>query len=129
LHSWGVVARILVIDDDLGWRELYGLELGDAHEILQTADPIEGLDYVYAFAPDLLILDCQMPEMSGPELLATLRTRGIRVPVILCTANPSQVRDVKCDGVVAKTTDLRRLRRTIDRVLAERDSRRHGRAA
>ena len=37
---------------------------------------------------DLLLLDDAMPEMSGRETLALLASRGIRIPVIICSGQP-----------------------------------------
>jgi CheY-like chemotaxis protein len=114
------MARILVVDDDLGWRALYRLELGPAHDIVEAADASQALERLQGPPPDLIILDYHLPGMSGGDLLTDLRARGIRVPVILCTADPGPVPHGQCEAIVSKHTDLRQLRRTIESALAAR---------
>jgi CheY-like chemotaxis protein len=123
------MAKILIIDDDFGWRSLYRLELGGAHQMLEAADPLEALEMIPRKRPDLILLDYHLPGMSGATLLAALRSRGVRIPVILCTAHPAQAPRDQCEAVVAKHTDLRRRRRTIEDVLAARHASDPGRAA
>lgn len=123
------MARILVVDDDFGWRALYRLELGTSHEILEAADPFRALDLVHSRDPDLILLDYHMPGMSGDAVVAALRSRGVQTPVVFCTSDPAAVPRQPGDAVVSKHTDLRRLRRTIETVLAARHASDPGRAA
>ncbi len=123
------MARILIDDDDFGWRALYRLELEGAHEILEAADPKAALRLIQSHRPDLIILDYHPPGMSGGALLARLREQGVRIPVILCTADLTRVSREECETVGSKHTDLRWLRRTIEAVLAARHASDPGRAA
>lgn len=50
------------------------------------ASPEDFLRSIATGLPDCLILDLQMPEMTGFELHQHLRDRGIRIPTILITA-------------------------------------------
>jgi CheY-like chemotaxis protein len=123
------MARILVVDDDFGWRALYRLELGTSHEILEAADPVHALDLVHSRDPDLILLDYHMPGMSGDAVVAALRSQGVQTPVVFCTSDSAAVPRQAGDAVVSKHTDLRRLRRTIETVLAARHASDPGRAA
>jgi CheY-like chemotaxis protein len=76
----------------------------------------------HAFA--LVVLDRQLPGISGARLLATMRAEGPAVPAILCTAHAGLARVRDYDAVLSKSTDLRPLRRTMDATLAARESRR-----
>lgn len=54
-----------------------------------------GIDLATQFAPDLILLDLNLPDMSGMQVLARLRnsdiTHGIPVVVVSADANPSQI--------------------------------------
>jgi DNA-binding NtrC family response regulator len=118
------MGRLLVVDDDAGWRALYRLVLAQDHEILEAGDAEAALDLLRRDAFDIVVLDYEMPGISGARLLATMRAEGLAVPVILCTAHAGLARARDYDAVVAKSTDLRPLRRTIDATLAARAPRR-----
>jgi len=66
--------RILIVDDDLSLLDAYAALLSAAGMAVRTlSDPLQTLDAVNAFAPDVLVLDVNMPGASGPELAAVLR--------------------------------------------------------
>jgi CheY-like chemotaxis protein len=79
--------RILVIDDDLAILNLLeNLLAGEGYEVVTAACGREGLVAIEKDRPDLILLDVQMPGMSGFEVLSKIReTRG-EVPVIMVTA-------------------------------------------
>jgi CheY-like chemotaxis protein len=82
--------RILVIDDDETFRYVLQqiLTEGNAYEFLEAHDGVTGLDAIRTQQPDLVLLDLQMPEKDGFEVLhelsadPELATR----PVIVCTS-------------------------------------------
>jgi len=67
--------RILHIDDYAGWRALVREYLSD-HEVTSVGNALEGLQLVEDLKPDLVIVDSEMPEMSGVQAIAALVTRG-----------------------------------------------------
>ena len=81
--------KILVVDDDRILRTLLHFKLtkfGSTVELAATG--LEALAAIAKAPPDLIILDCMMPEMDGDETLKRLKaqehTRSI--PVIMLTA-------------------------------------------
>ena len=84
----------LVVDDDAGYREMVRAMLTDAgYVVLEAPDGIEALQLLAmegAAEPDIIVLDVQMPRMTGPELVRELRNnlRLARIPVIFTSGAP-----------------------------------------
>jgi len=78
-------ARILVVEDDRIDRMIAVQALGKHFEVDQAADGVEGLAKATDEAYDLILLDIEMPEMDGREMLRSLRDKGVETPVILLT--------------------------------------------
>jgi DNA-binding response OmpR family regulator len=76
---------VLVVEDETEIR----LFLRDAvlepegYHVLLAKDGQEGLERTLAERPNLLLLDLQMPRLSGLELLQRLRDQGATVPAIV----------------------------------------------
>jgi CheY-like chemotaxis protein len=67
--------RILHMDDYAGWRALVQEYLSD-HDVTSVGNAIEGLQLVEDTKPDLVIVDSEMPGMSGVQAIAALVARG-----------------------------------------------------
>ena len=69
--------RVLVVDDDPNVRDLIAFRLRKAgHRVLCAESGAEALELVESRgAPDVAVLDVSMPDMSGLELLPTMRAR------------------------------------------------------
>lgn len=79
--------RVLVVDDDEDLRVLATRALVRAgHEVREAGAGAEGLALVDSWQPELLVLDLNMPDMDGYEVLRTLRVREKTLPVIVLTA-------------------------------------------
>lgn len=75
---------VMVVDDDPGFREFVRRLLERAgFSVLDAADAEEALELVAARVPQLVLLDVQLPRVSGYELFRELRDRcGESLPVI-----------------------------------------------
>ncbi len=107
--SNGDMARLLIADDDP--LTLSGIELllgQSTHAIVARArDGEQALAATEKAAPDILILDVDMPGLDGIEVLRVLRERGDRRPVVLLTARITDRRTYEAlqlglDGLVIK---------------------------
>lgn len=79
---------IHAVDDDDDVRDSMRVLLESFGFLVRTfASPAEFLRDPECGKADCLLLDLQMPGMTGLELLNQLRTRGVRTPAILITAN------------------------------------------
>ena len=84
--------RVLVVDDSKEIRDFvieYILE-PQGFEIETAFDGAEGLYKATTNPPDLILTDYEMPNMTGPEMIRSLRNQGNKVPVILMTAQGSE---------------------------------------
>ncbi len=93
--SPGSGSKILVIDDDpvlcaLVKRVLAGWD----HTVLTAADAKEGLRVLYAERPDLVVLDVNLPDMDGWDVLGRIRELG-EVPVLMLTAKDTETEKVR----------------------------------
>jgi len=83
--------RIYVVDDDPKIGELFAKVLGRdgyATKGFTSAEPLlAAVDD--GKAPDLVLTDLMMPDVSGMELIEALRQRGLTIPVIVMTAHSS----------------------------------------
>jgi CheY-like chemotaxis protein len=84
---------VLVVDDNQYMRKVVRnilVSLG-VKNILEAPDGTSGLDAIRMFAPDLVILDWEMPLLTGAEVVRTIRSPGIfpvpDVPIIMLTAH------------------------------------------
>ncbi len=71
---------------------------------------------------DLVLMDIQMPIMSGLEATALIRKRGLKTPIIAITAcdlEPDQCFQAGCNAVFSKPIDRRQLVDFLERLLAD----------
>lgn len=80
------MAKILVADDDVGQAEAVADALKrEFHAVEVVHDGSEALDRLKLYHYDLVILDWQMPEMSGIEALRKFRMSGGKTSVLMLT--------------------------------------------
>lgn len=85
-HDGRAVHTLLFIEDDDAIRLALSLALEDeGYEVRQAADGRSGLDAFRRDAPDLVLLDLRLPDLSGFDVCRELRAESI-VPIIIITA-------------------------------------------
>jgi len=81
------MAKILIVDDELVIRILYEEELTEEGYHVISTDDCEGLmEIIRKEAPDVIVLDIEMGNHSGLDLLQEIRNTFYNLPVILSTA-------------------------------------------
>ena len=104
----GRQSRILIVDDDALNLKLFTISLSKrGYLILLAMDGRFALDLAQRERPDLVIMDVQLPDMSGLEATRVLKgddaTRDI--PVLITTAfliDGEELRNSGCDAYLAK---------------------------
>ncbi len=98
--------RIIVIDDDPDIRDVLALTLAqENYEVLQAQNGEEGLNLIKNKAPDLVIVDYNMPKMNGPTLTGIVKKDILmsHLPIIMLTGK-GEVTD-KVSGINAGADD------------------------
>ncbi len=118
--------RVLIIDDSQEIREFVSEYIlkPKGFEVLMATNGLMGLEMAIAKEPDLIIIDQQMPRLTGLEVLQKLRERDIQVPAILVTAHGSE--DTAVAGFrlgirdyIIKPIDVDEISESVDRALRE----------
>ncbi len=121
----GPGARVLLADDDPRVREVVGIMLRQmGHKVTAAEGGVQMLQLItdVTSAPDLLLTDVMMPEISGPSLAEKVRDRfpGIRVLFMSAVSADWLVAEGRLDPlapVIVKPFDQKLLARRIDEVL------------
>ncbi len=104
--------KLLHIEDELDMQELVGQFLAEKFIIATASSGLEGIKKAQEFEPDLILMDLQLPSMSGYE--ATTRIRSIdklkNVPIVAVTGNNTKAEREKslaagCSGFIPKPID------------------------
>ena len=120
--------KILVIDDEPDLRELVRVNLDQAGYSVETASSgREALHALRRSAPDLVVLDLMLPDISGTELCRKIRSDSALadIPVIMLTAKAAEVDrvvgfELGADDYVTKPFSPRELALRIGAVLRRR---------
>jgi type II secretory ATPase GspE/PulE/Tfp pilus assembly ATPase PilB-like protein/CheY-like chemotaxis protein len=118
---------LLVEDEDQLRRVMKDLLQREGYRVAEARDGIQALDEVDRFAPDVIILDLNLPGIDGYSVLAQLRSRPATrdIPVMVLTAkgdedNEVRVFELGADDFVTKPFRARSLTARIEAVLGRR---------
>jgi two-component system, cell cycle response regulator DivK len=117
--------KVLIVEDnDLNMKLFNDLLEAHGYRTLQTRDGVEALRMARQHRPDLILMDIQLPEVSGLEVTKWLKEdEDLRsIPVIAVTAfamkgDEEKIRDGGCEAYIAKPISVASFMRTIERFL------------
>ena len=120
---WRKAVRVLLVDDNLVNRTIGGQQLsvlGYTAEIVDSAS--RGLDVLSSRRPDIVLMDCEMPEMDGYQAVAEIRRRegtARHTVVIALTAHATEGDRARCldagmDDYLSKPVKLLSLAEMLD---------------
>ncbi|MBA4242529.1 MAG: diguanylate cyclase [Pseudomonas sp.] len=81
--------RVLIVDDDLDLASRYSLVLRGAGMLVEVLrDPAQIFEHLRDFNPEVMLLDVNMPDCTGPELAQIIRCNDdwLRIPIIYLSA-------------------------------------------
>lgn len=121
---WRRLTRILLVDDYFDALEMWALCLRQCgYEVLTAADGLQAVEVASAEKPDLVVLDLDLPGISGFEVAKRLRAiqATAKIPLIAATGY-SHVRQLETAAqdfaaVLVKPCDAAMLVKEIERVL------------
>lgn len=94
--------RILIIDDDPAILSSLRMALEyERHDVMWATTGEAGLALFECAAPDVVLLDVEMPGIDGLEVLRTLRATHETTPVVMMSADRFTRSKVMCAGAVA----------------------------
>lgn len=77
---------LLIIDDEESIRDSLTMALGRHYDVASCADGRQAMEMLPALAPDLVLLDIGLPDMSGLEVLDNVRRLSPHAAVVMITA-------------------------------------------
>jgi two-component system phosphate regulon response regulator PhoB len=117
--------RILLCEDEVDWARALHYRLERAgHQVTHVTTAREAIRHVAAAPPDLLLLDWNLPDLPGTEVLRSLRDAPATaaIPVIMLTARDEEVDrvvgfELGAEDYVVKPVSPRELELRIDALL------------
>lgn len=106
--------RILVVEDnDLNRKLFCDVLKANGYEVVPVADGQNVVATAQRFTPDLIIMDIQLPNVSGIDLIAQLKSNSMlaEVPVLAVTAyagkgDEERIRDAGAADYLAKPVSI-----------------------
>ncbi len=122
------LATVLLVDDEDTLRKVMkDLLVRDGYKVEEARTGAEALDQVDRHAPDIIVLDLNLPGMDGYSVLSQLRSRPAtaRIPVVVLTAkgdedNEVRVFELGADDFLTKPFRAKALSKRLEVVLARK---------
>ena len=116
---------LIVEDNDLNMKLFQDLLEAHGYKTLPTKDGLEAMKLALQHRPDLILMDIQLPEISGLEVTKWLKEDPELkvIPVIAVTAfamkgDEEKIRQGGCEAYIAKPISVQRFLETVARFLA-----------
>jgi two-component system cell cycle response regulator DivK len=119
--------KVLIVEDnDLNMKLFRDLLEAHGYETLESRDGVEALKVARSERPDLILMDIQLPEVSGLEVAKWIKEdANLRsIPIIAVTAfamkgDEEKIREGGCEGYLSKPISLTSFLETVERHLAQ----------
>ncbi len=112
---------VLLVEDDKNQFLLYEDELSqEGYNIITAQDGQEAMKRVNEQFPDLIVMDINMPKMSGIESMSKILEKHKKIPIIINTAYSSwkdNFMSWSADAYIIKSSDLTELKNKIKELI------------
>jgi two-component system cell cycle response regulator DivK len=117
--------KVLIVEDnELNMKLFHDLLDAEGYETLQTREGLEALSLAREQRPDLILMDIQLPEISGLEVTKWLKEDDelASIPVVAVTAfamkgDEERIRQGGCEAYISKPISVSGFLNTIRRLL------------
>lgn len=118
--------KVLIVEDNaLNMRLFSDLLEASGYTTLQCVDGAKAVGLALEEHPDLIIMDIQLPDVSGLDITRWLKDdeRTAAIPVLAVTAFAMRtdevlVREAGCEGYLSKPIQVRSFLKTVDDLIA-----------
>ena len=120
--------KILLVEDDPMNMRLFKLALrGKGYQLLEAADGQSAVDMIAREPPDFIVLDIQLPKVSGLDVARRVRSDAAtkNIPILAITAyamkgDENRIIAAGCDAYLAKPVDTHELSVVVAQMLSQR---------
>ena len=119
--------RVMIVEDnELNMKLFKDLIEASGYETIRTRNGLEALDLARAHKPDLILMDIQLPEVSGLEVTKWIKEddKLHRIPIIAVTAfamkgDEERIRQGGCEAYISKPISVSSFVQTIKSYLGD----------
>ena len=115
---------LIVEDNDLNMKLFRDLLVAHGYETLQTKDGMDALKLARVHHPDLILMDIQLPEISGIEITRMIKEDESisAIPIVAVTAfamkgDEEKIREGGCEAYLAKPISVSKFIDTVQQFL------------
>ncbi len=115
---------LIVEDNELNMKLFHDLLDANGYNTVQTRNGLDAIDLARTHMPDLILMDIQLPEVSGLEVTKMLKDDDqLRdIPVVAVTAfamkgDEERIREGGCEGYISKPISVTHFLETISHLI------------
>ena len=119
--------ELLIVDDDESYLKLIKKWMSDAYKATAVKSGVQALKFLEGHRPDLVLLDFEMPELNGGDVLQKMREKPetADIPVFFLTGNAdddfiTKITELNPDGYLLKTMRRSEIAAAVDVFFAKK---------
>jgi two-component system, cell cycle response regulator DivK len=117
---------LIVEDNELNMKLFHDILAANGYETIQTRNGLEALDLARRYRPALILMDIQLPEISGLEVTKWIKEDDElrHIPVVAITAfamkgDEERIRSGGCEAYISKPISVGNFLETVQRFVGE----------